>query len=180
MRHAALLVTLLFTLRFPAVLSAQSTTSPEIFVRTGLVQLWDDEGNIGIGPSIGIGAGIRLPHGIAIEGLVERHTNDRNFSSGVAFNSTVVGAAGRIAKYVGSSRTQPYFGGSAGITRVKTISQFPGFPTNERSTTSRTLGGFAGIRFAVGQRVFVRPEFEVSQAGEHLRIGGSVAAGFGW
>jgi hypothetical protein len=109
MRHAAFLVTLLF----PAVLSAQTSTSPEIFMRAGLVKLWDDEGNTGIGPSIGGGAGIRLP-------------------------------------------------------------------TNERTTTSKNLSGFAGIRFAAGQRVFVRPEFEVSQAGEHLRIGGSVAAGFAW
>jgi opacity protein-like surface antigen len=176
MRHAALLVILLF----PAVLSAQTTTSPEIFVRAGLVKLWDDEGNIGIGPSIAGGAGIRLPHGVGIEGLVERHTNERHFSSGVTFDSTVVGAVGRIVKYVGRSRTQPYFGGGAGMTRVRTISQFPGFPTNDRTTTSRTFTGFAGIRFDAGRRVFVRPEFEVSQAGEHLRIGGSVAAGFGW
>ena len=176
MRHAALLVILFF----PAVLSAQTTTSAEIFVRAGLVKLWDDEGNLGVGPSIGGGAGIRLPHGIGIEGLVERHTNARNFSSGVAFNSTVVVAVGRIVKYVGSSHIQPYFGGGAGVTRVRTMSQFPGFPRNDRTTTSRTLSGFAGIRFDTRRRVFLRPEFEVSQAGEHLRIGGSLAAGFGW
>jgi opacity protein-like surface antigen len=176
MRHAALLVTLLF----PTVLSAQTTTSPEILVRAGLIKLWDDEGNLGIGPSIGGGAGIRLPHGIGVEGLVERHTNARNFSSGVAFDSTAVGAVGRVVTYVGRSRTQPYFGGGAGVTRVRTISEFPGFPRNDRTTTSRTLSGFAGVRFDTGRRVFVRPEFEVSQAGEHLRIGGSVGAGFGW
>ena len=176
MRQAAILLTLLF----PTVLSAQATTSREIFVRAGLVKLWDDEGNLGIGPSIGGGAGIKLPHNIAFEGLVERHTNDRQFTSGVTFNSTVVGAVGRIIKYVSASRMQPYFGGGAGITRVRTMSQFPGFPSNDRTTTSRTLGGFAGIRFAARRRVFLRPEFELSQAGEHLRIGGSVAAGVGW
>jgi opacity protein-like surface antigen len=176
MRQAIFLVTLLF----PAVLSAQTPPSPEIFVRAGLVKLWDDEGNLGIGPSIGGGAGIKLPHNIGIEGLVERHTNDRQFSSGVTFNSTVVSAVGRIVKYVGHSRIQPYFGGGAGMTRVRTMSQFPGFPRNDRTTTSRTLSGFAGIRFDAGRRVFVRPEFEVSQTGEHLRIGGSVAAGLGW
>lgn len=144
------------------------------------MKLWDDEGNLGIGPSIGGGAGIKLPHNIGIEGLVERHTNDRHFSSGVTFNSTVAGTVGRIIKYVGTSRMQPYFGGGAGITRVRTMSQFPGFPRNDRTTASRTLSGFAGMRFDTGRRVFVRPEFELSQAGEHLRIGGSLAAGLGW
>jgi hypothetical protein len=116
MRQAAILLTLLF----PTVLSAQPTTSREIFLRAGLVKLWDDEGNLGIGPSIGAGAGIKLPHNLGIEGLVDR------------------------------------------------------------TTTSRTLSGFVGIRFAARRRVFLRPEFELSQAGEHLRIGGSVAAGVGW
>ena len=176
MRHAALLVILLF----PTVLSAQTTVSPEIFVRAGLVKLWDDEGNIGTGPSIGGGAAIRFPHGIAIEGFVERHTNARHFSSGVAFDSTAVGAVGRIVKYVGLSRTQPYFGGGVGVARIRTTSQFPGFPGTDRTTTSRTLSGFTGVRFDTGRRVFVRPEFEVLQAGEHLRFGGSVTAGFGW
>jgi hypothetical protein len=91
-----------------------------------------------------------------------------------------VSGVGRIIKYVGRSGTQPYFGGAAGVTRVKTISQFPGLPGNERTTTSRTLAGFAGIRFDAGRGVFVRPEFEVSQAGEHLRIGGALTAGVGW
>jgi len=176
MRHAAFLVILLF----PGLVSAQTTTSPEIFVRAGFVKLWDDEGNLGIGPSIGGGAGIRLPHGIGIEGLVERHSNDRHFSSGVAFDSTVVSGVGRVVKYVGRSGTQPYFGGGAGVTRVRTISQFPGLPRGDRTTTSRTLSGFAGIRFETGRGVFVRPEFEVSQAGEHVRIGGALTAGIGW
>jgi outer membrane protein with beta-barrel domain len=177
MRHAHA-VFLTFTL-FPAVLSAQ-TTSPEVFVRAGLVKLWDDEGNLGTGPSIGGGVGIRLPHGIAIEGLVERHSNDRNFSSGVVFKSTAAGVVGRVVKYIGPSHTRPYFGGGAGVARIRTMSRFPGFPRNDRTTTSRTLAGFAGIRFDAGRHLFLRPEFELSHAGEHLRIGGSLAAGFGW
>jgi opacity protein-like surface antigen len=176
MRYLAIL----FVLLYPALLSAQTSPSAEVFGRAGLVKLWDDEGNLGTGPSIGGGAGLRLTHGIGIEGLAERHTNDRNFSSDVMFSSTAISAMARVAKYVGTSRSQPYFGGGAGITRVRTTSQFPGQPINDRTTTSRTIAGFAGVRVAVGRRAFVRPEFEVSQAGEHLRIGGSVAAGLAW
>ncbi len=165
---------------FPTLLSAQTTPSPEIFVRAGIVKLWDDEGNLGVGPSIAGGVGVRFAHGIGVEALVERHTNDRHFDSGVRFDSSVVGVMARVAKYLGQSSAQPYFGGGIGMTRVKTHSDFPGFGPNDRTTTSATIAGFTGVRFAVGRRAFVRPEFELSRAGEHLRIGGSAAAGFGW
>ncbi|MCM3878623.1 MAG: porin family protein [Vicinamibacterales bacterium] len=176
MRHLTFLAILLF----PALLSAQTTTSPEIFVRAGLVKLWDDEGNLGTGPSFGGGAGIRLPIGIGIEVIAEHHNNDRDFSSGATFHSTATSVMGRVAKYVGASRTQPYFGGSLGVLQVRTVSQFPGQPTNDRTTTSAAFGGFTGVRFAAGRHVFVRPEFELSFAGEHFRMGGSVAAGYSW
>ena len=39
----------------PAFASAQSI---EVFVITGLVQVWDDEGNIGVGMPIGGGVGV--------------------------------------------------------------------------------------------------------------------------
>jgi hypothetical protein len=174
------ILALLFVVLVPTTLAAQTTVSPEVFVRGGLVKLWDDEGNIGTGPSVSGGGGVRLPHGIGLEGYVERHVNDRNFSSGVSFHSHAVSTMARVVKYVGRSQAQPYFGGAVGVTRINTVSEFPGFPRSDRTTTSRTLGGFAGIRFAAGRRAFVRPEFEMSQAGEHLRIAGSVAVGVGW
>jgi outer membrane protein with beta-barrel domain len=175
MRH---LVFALF-LFFPAALSAQPRVSPEVFGRAGILQLWDDEGNIGAGPSIGGGAGIRLPGGIGLEAIVERHTNKRHFTSGVSFDSNAVSGVGRAMKYFGTSTARPYVGGSFGITRIKTHSEFPGFASNDRETTSATVGGFAGVRFQVGSAAFVRPEIELSRAGEHLRIAGSLAVGFG-
>jgi hypothetical protein len=43
-----------------------------------------------------------------------------------------------------------------------------------------TLSGFAGVRIAAGNVMFVRPEFEVSKAGEHMRLGGTIAIGASW
>ena len=177
MRYLAFVSVLLL---FPSLLSAQSTHSHQIFVRAGVVNLWDDEGRIGSGPSIGGGAGIRLVHGIGIEGLVERHVTDRHFSSGVSFRSTVVAAAARVVKYVGTSLAQPYAGGAVGVARIKTFSEFPGFPNNERRVTSGTVSGFTGVRIAAGRGAVLRPEVELLRAGEHLRIAGSVMAGVAW
>ena len=49
-----------------------------------------------------------------------------------------------------------------------------------RTSTAGTVNGFAGVRVAAGRRVFVRPEFELSRAGEHLRIGALVLIGAAW
>ena len=49
---------------FPALASAQSI---EVFAMTGAVQLWDDEGNIGVGVPIGGGVGFKSPHGWGFE-----------------------------------------------------------------------------------------------------------------
>ena len=52
----------------PALASAQSV---EIFATTGVVQLWDDEGNIGTGVPLGGGIGFKWPRGWGIEVLAE-------------------------------------------------------------------------------------------------------------
>jgi hypothetical protein len=50
----------------------------------------------------------------------------------------------------------------------------------QSASTSGTLSGFAGVRIPVGNVLFVRPEFEMSKAGEHTRLGGTVAVGASW
>ena len=191
MRDVALIAALLF---FPPLASAQVPPSPEILARIGGVKLWDDEGNLGTGVSVSGGAGVRLPHGVGVEAVFERHENHRHFDSGVKFDSAAIGIVGRLAKYFGTSRARPYAGGGLGVTRIKTMSEFPdqcglannnqfqclGTRTGGRTTTSPTVSGFAGLRIAVARSAFVRPEFEVSRLGEHLRIGGAVAAGLRW
>jgi len=49
-----------------------------------------------------------------------------------------------------------------------------------RTVNAGSVSGFAGLRIPAGTRLFVRPEFEISRAGEHVRIGGNVAIGLGW
>lgn len=174
----------------PAFASAQSI---EVFATTGVVQIWDDEGNIGLGMPVGGGIGFKSPHGWGVEALAEIQNAERNFDSGVRFDSTVTAGRARIIKYFGSGRTQPYAGGGVGVTRVKSTREFPtgcalvnnvftctGRDVFRSESTNGTLSGFTGVRIAAGRALFVRPEFEVSKAGEHMRIGGTVAVGASW
>ena len=55
----------------------------EVFGVTGAGQVWDDEGNIGVGVPVGAGIGFRSPQGWGIEALFERERAERNFASGV-------------------------------------------------------------------------------------------------
>jgi hypothetical protein len=59
-------------------------------------------------------------------------------------------------------------------------SPIAGDATFQSESTKGTLSGFAGVRIAAGNVLFVRPEFELSRAGEHMRIGGTVAIGASW
>ena len=181
----------LILLLLPAATHAQSL---EVFAMTGAVQLWNDESRLGIGMPIAGGIGFRSPHGWGIEALFERQRATRTFDSTVKFDSTVTAASTRLLKYFGSGRVTPFAGGGIGVTRVRSTFDYPADcalgPNNQfscarrditsRSTVAGTLTGVAGLRIAAGGRVFVRPEFQLSRAGEHLRMGGTVAVGTAW
>ena len=183
-----LLLVLLF---LPVAAHAQSL---EVFAMTGAVQLWDDESRLGLGMPIGGGLGFRSPHGWGIEALFDRQRASRDFTSTVTFDSTVTAASARLLKYFGGERLSAYAGGGLGVTRVRSTFDFPADcalgPNNQfscarrditnRSTVAGTLTGFAGLRIAAGERFFVRPELHLSKAGEHLRLGGTVAVGRAW
>ncbi len=178
MRLALPFLTAVFVL--PALASAQSL---EIFATTGVIQVWDDEGKIGTGVPIGGGIGFRSPHGWGIEFLAERQKATRDFASGVSFDSTVIAGRARLLKYFGGGRTQPFAGASLGVARIESSRSEPpgiGGAVFRRTSTAGTLGGFAGARISAGDRLFVRPEFELSKSGEHLRMGGMVAVGVSW
>ncbi|HET9467264.1 MAG TPA: hypothetical protein VFO48_02585 [Vicinamibacterales bacterium] len=174
----------------PALGSAQSI---EVFATTGVVHVWDDEGRIGAGVPLGAGVGVKSPHGWGVEALVETQKATRDFDSDVHFDSTVTAGRARLMKYFGSGRTQPYAGGGLGVTRIESTRDSPAgcalvnnvFTCTRRdvfqsTSTSGTLSGFAGVRIPVGPALFVRPEFEISKAGEHIRMGGIVAIGGAW
>lgn len=176
MRFLLLVAVIIFT---PVLASAQSI---EVFGVTGGVQVWDDEGNIGFGVPLGGGIGFRSPNGWGIEGLFEGQKAERNFSSGVRFDSTIISARARILRYFGQNRIQPYAGGGLGITQIKSTRTEPIGVGGIFSSTSKagTVSGFAGVRIPAGNRLFVRPEFEIARSGEHVRIGGNVSIGVGW
>jgi opacity protein-like surface antigen len=163
----------------PALASAQSV---EVFGVAGGAQVWDDEGNIGFGVPLGGAIGFKSAHGWGIEALVETQRAERNFSSGVRFDSTINAGRVRLLKYFGTGRTQPYAGGGFGIAHItSTRTEPPGFGgVFSNSKSSGILSGFAGVRIPAGNELFVRPEFEISRFGEHLRLGGNVSVGLTW
>lgn len=177
-------------LSIPAHASAQSF---EVFATTGVVQLWDDEGNIGAGVPIGGGVGFKWPGGWGIEALAETQKATRDFDSGVRFDSTVTAARARLIRYFGSGRTQPYAGAGFGVTHIESTRESPsgcalvnnvftctGSDIFQSESTAGTWSGFAGLRISAGRVLFARPEFEFSMAGEHVRMGGVVAIGASW
>lgn len=165
-----------------------------MFGATGAVRLLDDEGSLGLGAPFVGGVGFRSPHGWGIEALAEAQRADRRFSSGVRFDSTVTAARARLLKYFRQGRTRPYAGGGLGVTRIRSTYDFPsgcglgpnnqfactGRDINRRTSTAGTFSGFTGVRIAAGGRLFIRPELEISRAGEHTRLGGTVAVGAAW
>jgi hypothetical protein len=174
----------------PTLASGQSV---ELFATTGVVKLWDDEGNIGAGVPIGGGVGFKWPRGWGIEVLAETQKATRDFDSGVRFDSTVTAARARLIRYFGRGRTQPYAGAGLGVTRIESTRESPvgctlvnnvftctGHDLFRSESTAGTWSGFAGLRIGAGRVLFVRPELEFSMAGEHVRMGGVVAVGASW
>ena len=184
------ILTISLLLSVPALASAQSV---EVFATTGVVQLWDDEGNIGVGVPIGGGVGFKWPGGWGIEALAETQKATRDFDSGVRFDSTVTAARVRLIRYFGSGGMQPYAGAGFGVTHIESTRESPvgcalvnnvftctGRDIFQSESTAGTWSGFAGLRISAGRVLFVRPEFEFSMAGEHVRMGGVVAIGASW
>ena len=174
----------------PAHSQAQSI---ELFGMTGVASLWDDEGNLGAGAPFGGGIGVKSPHGWGVEILAGTQKVSRNFDSDVRLRSTVLAARARLLKYFGAGRAQPYAGAGLGVARIETTRDSPsgcafinnvftcsGRDVSRRESTSGAFSGLAGVRIAAGSLFFVRPEFELLKAGEHMRIGGVVAVGASW
>jgi hypothetical protein len=156
--------------------------------------MWDDESLLGTGGVFGAGAGYRLSRRLGIELLIDYRRHDRRFTSGVRFAADVWAPAGRVSYYFSDRTIQPYVGGSIGSFRVTRTSEFPDdcrpdgigrstCPTvqrTQRSVVARSVAGFTGVRLAVDEHAFVRPEAGIGFAGEFLMIGGSVAVGWRW
>jgi hypothetical protein len=156
--------------------------------------MWDDESLLGTGGVVGAGVGYRLSRRLGVEFLVDRREHDRRFTSGVRFAANGWAANGRVMYYFSDRAVQPYAGGSVGALRVARSSELPddcgingagqfrclAVQRGQRTDSVRSLAGFAGVRIAVNEHLFLRPEVEVATAGEFMSIGGRMAVGWGW
>ena len=157
MRMLGVLVALILS---PALASAQSI---EVFATTGAVQLWDDEGNLGVGVPIGGGVGFRSPHGWGIEVLAETQKAKRNFDSDVRFDSTVTAGARahpEVFRQRAHAAVRRWWSRhdahdvDARLTRRCTLTNNVFRCTSRDIVRSEskagTLAGFAGVRIAAG------------------------------
>jgi hypothetical protein len=156
--------------------------------------MWDDESLLGTGWAIGGGIGYRFPGNVGVELLIDRRDHDRRFSSGVRFTARGSRVTGRLAYYGRGPRVRWYAGGALGTMEIERRSEFPdecGFDAAgmyrcagtlvfERTVRERVLAGMTGVRIALNERMFLRPEFELSVAGEFVTMGGAVSVGWGW
>ncbi len=141
-----------------------------------------------LGVPIGGGIGFKSPHGWGIECSPKPRRPNATFDSGVRFDSTVTAARARThqvlrkrthaavrrrrtrrdARRVNAERP-------AGLRAGNNVFTCTSRDVFRSDSTDGTLSGFAGVRIPAGSVLFVRPEFEISKAGEHMRIGGIVA-----
>jgi hypothetical protein len=178
----------------PAWAQAPSVARVEAFGSAGLGPMWDDESALGTGGVFGAGIGYRLFPRFSVEFLVGYRKHNRDFESGVRFGADAWAPTGRAAYYLSDRAFQPYVGGSVGRDRVTRRSEFPDdceidgmgrytcqtVQRTQRAVVARSLAAFSGVRLAVDEHSFVRPEVEIRFAGEFVMIGGSVALGWSW
>jgi len=173
-------VTILVLAIVPAPVSAQATagSGPYVVGAAGAGQLWDDESSIGVATNLAGGVGYRVAPRLDVELLVDRRDHDRRFSSGVRFDAGMIRATGRALVYFSSAAVQPYAGGAVGAARIHRITEFPGLPRRDGTSSATSASAIAGVRMFADPRLFVRPEFEIGRAGEYLMMGGSVSVGW--
>ncbi|MCI0489223.1 MAG: outer membrane beta-barrel protein [Blastocatellia bacterium] len=159
----AILLSIIFLL--PAAVMAQDTDSRgEVFINVGRGVIFDDEGFLGSGTSIGGGIGFRLISKLGIEGEVKRIPHFREFPSGVQLRGTAVFININAIYHFSDSRIQPYVTGGAGFLhyRNKSRSPFPDEPfRGEPTSNSFAFNMGAGLKGFLTDRVSVRPEFKL-------------------
>jgi hypothetical protein len=178
---------------WPALAFGQGSDSGfETFALAGAGGMWEDEGYLGLGWALGGGFGYRV-RAVGFEGVVDHRRHTRNFDSGVVFKARAIRSTGRVLYYFRRRPTGPYLGAQIGFSLVNRESNFPlncrpfgpqlrcdGTERFESSDLARVLGPVAGVRFALDNGWFVRPEFEISPASASTTMSGLVVAGKTW
>ena len=173
-------VTIVVSTATATTVSAQAAaqSGPYVVGAAGAGQLWDDESSIGVATNLGGGVGYRVAPRLDVEFLVDRRDHDRRFTSGVRFDAGMIRATGRALVSLSGGSVQPYVGGAVGSARIHRITEFPGLPRRDGTSTATSTSAIAGVRIFADPRLFVRPEFEISRVGEYLMIGGGVSVGW--
>jgi hypothetical protein len=165
----------------------------EAFVSAGPSWMWSDESYLGLGIVGGGGVAYRLGR-LGLEFVVDHRRHGREFEgSDVLFESNATRVAGRALFHMGRAAAQPYVGGLLGFARIHHMTDFPDdcefvehrpvCRSRVRFTSThnvRVIGAVAGVRVAVRDRWFVRPEFEMAFPEEGIMIGATVVIGRGW
>ncbi len=150
--------------------SALASTSGEapwrVFGGVGLGQVTDDEGSLGRGPELTVGAGRQLSGTWSLEAVVLRHHHERGDAFRV--DADVTSAIGRVVVHVGGEASTARFFASvgAGVARhagsVGFVGGQPEAPVVGPRSSYASTGGVAefglGLDIRAGRRWFIRPE----------------------
>ena len=150
--------------------SAPSSMSGEapwrVFGGVGLGQVTDDEGSLGRGPELTVGAGRQLSGTWSLEAVVLRHHHERGDAFRV--DADVTSAIGRVVVHVGgeASTARLFASVGAGVARhagsVGFVGGQPEAPVVGPRSSYASTGGVAefglGLDIRAGRRWFIRPE----------------------
>ena len=156
--------------------SALASTSGEapwrVFGGVGLGQVTDDEGSLGRGPELTVGAGRQLSGTWSLEAVVLRHHHERGDAFRV--DADVTSAIGRVVVHVGGEASTARFFASvgAGVARhagsVGFVGGQPEAPVVGPRSSYASTGGVAefglGLDIRAGRRWFIRPELRARAA----------------
>jgi opacity protein-like surface antigen len=140
----------------PAALAQGMERRGEVFGSLGGGKAYEDEGLRGNGLTIGGGVGYRLTPRVGIEAQINGMSYERNFSSGVRFEGTVVLTTANLLYHFSTSRVQPYVFGGIGHSYDRRDSQFPGDSLPFKGTAQ----GFA-INFGAGVKIFLNKKYSL-------------------
>jgi opacity protein-like surface antigen len=151
--------------------------SPMIFGRVGWARLTDDEGSLGSGGTVGVGAIVQFTPRIAVQASYDRHTHRRDLESPGPPGSTASGGftgteqlltAKALFFFHADKRVRPYAGIGLSYLDSERVSTFPtfvpqpnGFPTPGPPEIFRYHTQGAGLGFAAGMDVRVTRRLSV-------------------
>jgi hypothetical protein len=140
-----------------------SAAGPVVFGGGGGSRMGADEGSLGSGAAFQGGIGYEFRRTVSLEVAVGHGSYSRNIAGGPLEGSTTIVFVD-ARRYFGQTRTQPFLMGTAGFMHIDQTHTYPGASgliTVDETLTESAWGGGAGVRFRVGERAFVRPQYRL-------------------